>query len=222
MSVLSAAFMLLAFVQVPGEREPDLRVNAIAPFVETDVMFVVQVDLTRADLPGLASRLFDEKPPDPILDVKGSLHVFDALRRAGANELNLFYSVNDIPGLPFAVIPLGEGTDGAEIGRLLRGGAPAVATVHNAVFAGTSAALERVRLAPSPTLRALASRSLSTPKPPPLSSIPHRGRSGNAPFTARALKMKSRSALQSTTNWRIPRRIRFRLPFAAIRRARRS
>ena len=54
----------------------------------------------------------------------------------------------------------------------------------------------------------------------------HQFRIGAAPatrhYTARALKMKSRSALQSTTNWRIPRRIRFRLPFAAIRRARRS
>ena len=157
MSLLSAAFMLLAFGQAPAEPDPDPRVNSIAPFVGTDDMFVVQLDLMRADLPGLASRLFGEKQPGLILDVKGILQVFDALRRAGSKELYLFYSVIDIPGLPFVVVPLGEGTDAAEINRLLRDGGKdspfvrfaAVATVHNAVFAGTFAALERVRLAPA-------------------------------------------------------------------------
>ena len=55
---------------------------------------------------------------------------------------------------PFPVIvPLGEGADAKAIGQLLCGGGtvkgpvtlPTCATVHNAVFAGTNEALERVR-----------------------------------------------------------------------------
>ena len=50
-------------------------------------------------------------------------------------------------------MPLGEGADAKAIGELLCGGGsvkgpvawPTCATIHNAVFAGTNEALERVR-----------------------------------------------------------------------------
>jgi hypothetical protein len=157
MLTISAALMLLSIGQNVGELAHDPRVKAIAPFVGSDVIAVVQLDLSRADLPGLASRLFGEKQPGVIIDVKRIVQAFDALRRAGAKELYVVYDAIDIPGLPFVVVPLVEGANAAEIGRLLHGGGtepslvrlPTSAKVHNAVFAGTTAALERVRFAPA-------------------------------------------------------------------------
>jgi len=82
---------------------------------------------------------------------------FAALRKAEAKEI---YLLGILPELlspstsPFPVIvPLGEGADAKAIGQLLCGGGsvkgpvtlPTCATVHNAIFAGTNEALERVR-----------------------------------------------------------------------------
>ena len=58
-----------------------------------------------------------------------------------------------MPGLPLVVVPLSPGADAAEIGRLFCGGGkekppiafPTCATLHNAVVAGTSSAVDRVR-----------------------------------------------------------------------------
>jgi len=60
-----------------------------------------------------------------------------------------------MPGMPFVVVPLNPGADATAIGRLFCGGGnqpqpiafPTCATIHNAVMAGTPAALERVRSA---------------------------------------------------------------------------
>ena len=62
-------------------------------------------------------------------------------------------NASDMPGPPVAVVPLTPGADAAEIGRLFCGGGkqpppicfPTCATLHNAVMAGTAAALDRVR-----------------------------------------------------------------------------
>src|SRR5271157_140061 len=82
---------------------------------------------------------------------------FAALLKAGAKEL---YVLGILPEVlspstsPFPIIvPLGEGADARAIGQLLCGGGsvkgpvtlPTCAMVHNAVFAGTNEALERVR-----------------------------------------------------------------------------
>ncbi len=69
-----------------------------------------------------------------------------------------------MPGLPLVVVPLSQGADGAEIGRLLCGGGkekspisfPKCATLHNALVAGTSAALDRVRSSQSSSQADLA------------------------------------------------------------------
>jgi len=158
MSTISAALTLLCLCQVPGQQVADPRLKAIAPFVESDVFAVVQLDLVRADLQGLASRVFGDPLPGVLADTKNlTLRWSEALRRAGAKELYLVFSVIDMPGPPFVVVPLVEGADAAEIGRLFLGGGkeppllhlPTCAPVHDAVFAGTHAALDRVRHAPA-------------------------------------------------------------------------
>jgi len=158
MSTISAVLMLLSLGQAPGQPVAEPRIRAIAPFVETDVFAVVQLDLVRADLQGLATRVFGDPPAGVLADTKKiALQWSEALRRAGAKELYLVFSVMDMPGPPFVVVPLVQGADAAEIGRLFCGGGnepPLVkfahcATVHEAVFAGTPAALDRVRRPPA-------------------------------------------------------------------------
>src|SRR5262249_17949129 len=81
----------------------------------------------------------------------------ESLRQAGAKELFVIINLGDMPGLPVVVVPLVPGADGAEVGRLFCGGGPqrpvmhfpTCATIHNAVVAGTPAALERARGAES-------------------------------------------------------------------------
>jgi len=169
MSTISAALLLLCLCQAPGQLAAEGRTKSIAPFVESDVFAVVQLDLVRADLQGLATRAFGDPPPGSLAATsKIALHWSEALRRAGAKELYLVFSVIDMPGPPFVVVPLVEGADAAEIGRLFCGGGkepPLVkfadcATVHDAVFAGTPAALERVRRQPA-VLRAELSASFA-------------------------------------------------------------
>ena len=77
----------------------------------------------------------------------------ERLRRAGARELYVVISLDDLPGPPVVVVPLGPGADAAGIGSVLcgRGGGPApiafaaCATIRDAVVAGAPTALERVR-----------------------------------------------------------------------------
>src|SRR5262249_59500214 len=101
-----------------------------------------------------APRLAAERPPSPVTDALQPWVAWsDALRRAGARELFVVVNLSDMPGMPFVVVPLNPGADATAIGRLFCGGGnqpppiafPTCATIHNAVMAGTPAALERVR-----------------------------------------------------------------------------
>ncbi len=166
MSTISVALLLLTLCQAPGQPVIDPRIKAIAPFVDTDVFAVVQLDLVRTDMQGLATRVFGDPPAGVLANTKKvALQWSEALRRAGAKELYLVFSMLDMPGPPFVVVPLVQGADALGIGQLLCGGGnepplikfPQCGTVHNAVWAGTPAALERVRrplAAPRPELSA--------------------------------------------------------------------
>ena len=155
MTTISTALLLCTLAQAPAPPAADRRVQAIAPFVETDVFAILQIDLARADLQGLAARVAGDAPSGFIADVKKNLEWSGALRKAGASEVYFVFSVIDMPGQPFAVIPLVEGADAAAINRLFAGGGNgprllgfhASATLHNAVVAGSPAAIERARRA---------------------------------------------------------------------------
>jgi len=156
MSTITTALMLLILAQAPAQPVADAGVPAISPFVESDVFAILQLELARADLPGLATRVLGDSPPGMFADVK-NWQWPEALRQAGAKEVYFLFSVNDMPGPPFVVVPLADGADAAAIGRLFEVGGPARrlvgfctwVTVHNAVFAGSPAALERARRAPA-------------------------------------------------------------------------
>jgi hypothetical protein len=165
MTTLSAALTLLVLIQAAAQPAVDPRVQAIAPFAGNDVFGILQVDLSRADLPGLAARVLGDSPPAVIADLKRNLQWSDSLRQAGAREVYFVFSMIDMPGQPFVVVPLVGGADAARITRLFEGdgkgprlfGLHGCGTLHNAVIAGTPAALDRIRrttVAPPPELAA--------------------------------------------------------------------
>ncbi len=165
MPSLCVPLLILALCQDPVVPAADPQVKAISPFVGSDVFAVLQIDLARLNGPDLATRVFGSPQPGTIADVKtATLKLSEDLRRAGAKELDVVYSLIDLPGPPFVVVPLNDRADAKAISSLFaRAGndslltLPASATIHNAVFAGSREALERIRAepgAPRPELSA--------------------------------------------------------------------
>ena len=153
----------MVFVLVPfalfglaTARADDARSRTIAPFLDNDVFAIGRLDLAKVDVDKLAHRLVaDQEQAGEMSQTIAPW--FAALRKAGAKEI---YVLGVLPELmsptnsPFPIIvPLGEGADAKAIGQLLCGGGsvkgpvtlPTCATIHNAVFAGSNEALERVR-----------------------------------------------------------------------------
>ena len=153
MTTISTALTLLILSQAPVQPAADRRVAAIAPFVGNDVFAILEVDLARADLPGLAAGVVGDFPAGLFAGVKNQLQWSDSFRKAGARELYFVFSVIDMPGQPFVVVPLVDGADAAQIDRLFQGdpkgprlfGLHAYGKLHNAAVAGSPAALDRVR-----------------------------------------------------------------------------
>ncbi len=148
------AFAACVLGQVPQPPGDDARARALAPFVDPDVLAVAHLDLARLDVAALATRLAGDHPPGVVAERARLLSaVSEGLKQAGAREIFLVLSLNDLPGPPILAVPLSPGSDAARIGRLLCGGGgassppmfPACATIHDAVVAGTPRAIERVR-----------------------------------------------------------------------------
>ena len=146
------AASLMTCILAQGSDEA--RVQAIAPFVDSGTLVVMELDLARAGLLEVVARLAGDGPASTMADVSKPLLAWsESLRGAGAKEVFVVVNIGDMPGLPVIVVPLVPGSDAAEIGRLLCGGGkqlppvrfPTCGTIHNAVMAGTDAALERVR-----------------------------------------------------------------------------
>jgi hypothetical protein len=149
MSTISAAFALMILAQAPAQPVADARVQAIAPFIDNDVFAILQVDLARTDLQGLAERVLGGSPPVFVDNIKRSLQWSELLRKAGARDVYFVFSMIDMPGLPFVVVPLTAGADAGQISRVFQGGSPVSATRHNAVIAGMPATVDRVGRAPA-------------------------------------------------------------------------
>ncbi|WP_169977411.1 DUF1559 family PulG-like putative transporter [Tautonia rosea] len=146
---------ILAATMLPPPEDP--RAGAIAPFVGAEVFAVLHVDLVSLDLDDLADRVLSGVlEPGEIDEAKAGVVAWvEALRGAGAETLYVLVEPKDLPGLPVVVVPLVEGADGEAIGRILCGNAegeppvawPTCAILRGAVFAGSDAALERIRTA---------------------------------------------------------------------------
>jgi hypothetical protein len=147
------SLLILALCQDPAAPAAEPQVKAISPFVGSDVFAVLQIDLARLNGPDLATRVFGSPQPEMMADAKtATLKLTEDLRRAGARELSIVYSLIDLPGPPFVVVPLNDGADAKAISSLFARADkdsffryPATATVQNAVFGGSHEALERIR-----------------------------------------------------------------------------
>jgi len=129
--------------------------QSLAPFLDDEATAVIRLDLTKLDVPKTASRLLG-----PLVDeaqTAAKIQTIQAwsssIRKAGATELYLIVGMNNFPSPPSVVIPLKAGADAKQISQALCGGGaekpiyawPTCAVVHDAVFAGTAEAIERIR-----------------------------------------------------------------------------
>jgi hypothetical protein len=130
--------------------------QSLAPFLDDEATAVVRLDLTKLDVPKTAGRLLgpiavegQQIAPEVLTIQKWT----EAIRKAGGTELFLIFGLSNFQNLPSVVVPLPAGADAKQIGEVLCGGSPVkfrhawptCAVVHDAVFAGTPEALERVR-----------------------------------------------------------------------------
>lgn len=156
MNTSKVLFISIALFGLAGARADDARSRAITPFLDNDVFAVGRLDLEKVDVEKLGHLLVTDQEQAGEMSQKIAPWIA-ALRKAGAKEL---YVLGILPELlspsssPFPlIVPLGEGADANAIGQLLCGAGgvkgpvalPTCATVHNAVFAGTNEALDRVR-----------------------------------------------------------------------------
>jgi prepilin-type processing-associated H-X9-DG protein len=149
--------LLLTLVSAGAAPAADSRAQSVAPFVGPEVAIVVHLDLARTDLTATGRRVLGDFMDEEKVAQSTKLLTdwVASMRQAGARDLFILVDPADMPGPPFAVVPLVDGADARSIGQLLCGGGsakpifpwPTCATIHNAVFAGTQVSLERVKLA---------------------------------------------------------------------------
>ena len=77
---------------------------------------------------------------------KMALQWSQGLKASGAKELYVLFSIIDMPGQPFVVVPLAEGAQAEGIARTIHA---EPAPIHNAIVSGTPEALARIRRAPA-------------------------------------------------------------------------
>ena len=171
-SSLSIALLL----SLSGSVASDRLAQEIAPFLNEEVAIVVHADLESLDVDRIArpilGRLVDETE---VGEGSGNFTKWvTALKQAGAKDLYILVNPVDMPGPPIAIVPFGPGADANMIGQILCGGGkdktryswPTCATIRNAVFAGTTAALDRARRAveaPRSELKAAFAASVEGP-----------------------------------------------------------
>jgi prepilin-type processing-associated H-X9-DG protein len=143
MSTSLAALVLVALGQVPSAPAPDPRVKAIAPFVSSDVFAVIQVDVAKLDVRKLSATIGgDSQTFVPARGMKMAQALSEGLKSAGAKELYVVFSIIDMPGQPFLVVPLADGAQAEGIARAIHA---EPTPIHNAIVSGRPEALARLR-----------------------------------------------------------------------------
>jgi len=154
---------LALFATSLSAQEAHPKAEAIAPFVGDEVVAVAHFDLEALAPSAFARRVLEGVLPDEEIKAatEGLESWLAALRDAGGTDLYVLLTPVDlvIPTAwlnrpPAVVVSLDQGTDPEAIAALLSGDRrpswQVSATVHDAVFAGTPAALDRVGREPPP------------------------------------------------------------------------
>jgi prepilin-type processing-associated H-X9-DG protein len=138
-----------------GARADDPRAEAVAPFLDADVMMICRINVKTLDVEKLAGRLVEDQASAAMLTGRIAPWL-SALRKAGASDLYLLAGPSNVPPAgtspPSAVVTLAPGADADAVGKLLCGGGevpppcawPTCAKVHGAVFAGSNEQVERL------------------------------------------------------------------------------
>jgi hypothetical protein len=154
---LAIALALALAAPAAAADTADARARAVAPFLDEQTVAVARFDLTTVDADALLTVLgaFGQIDADEVQDLKKSTERWlGDFRKAGGKDLYLVFSLADVPNVPFVIVPLGAGADARALAGLLdlRAVQPgAREKLGDVVFAGTRAALERVRaLKPTP------------------------------------------------------------------------
>ena len=113
------AFAACALGQTPQPTGDGARARAVAHFVDPDVVAVVQLDLARVNIGRRRCAWRAIARPAWPPNEQAPVALTEGLRQAGAQEVYVVVSLDDLPGLPVLVAPLIPGSDAARIGRLL-------------------------------------------------------------------------------------------------------
>jgi hypothetical protein len=123
--------------------------KTIAPYLDEETFAVARLDLTKIDADALAKALVDlgGVPADEATDAKEMADRWvGALKRAGGKEVFAVFSFADFPRAPFAVVPLGEGTNVKALTAVLNlSGVQGEKVGDNLLFAGSPEVLKRLR-----------------------------------------------------------------------------
>ena len=145
--------LLLALGSIEAQAA-DARAEAVAPFLDADVVMVARINIDSFDVEKLTGRLVEDQASAAMF-TNGFAPWLAALRKAGARDLYLLGRLENLPAPgaapPSAVVTLTRTGDADAVGKLLRGGrearAPfawtASARIHGAVFAGSDEAVRR-------------------------------------------------------------------------------
>ena len=77
---------LTALGQAPDQPSADSRVKAIAPFVDSGVIAVLHLDLTRGDFPAIVARLSGGPVPSVFADASKPLLAWSGSLRTSRRE----------------------------------------------------------------------------------------------------------------------------------------
>jgi hypothetical protein len=114
-------------------RADDPRTQAIAAFLDDDVIGVMRIDLARVDVEKIARRVAAD-PEQAAAMSQAVSPWFAALRTAGAKDLYLLINLTDMMNPehapPSAIVPLASGVEARGIGQLLCGGGPGCSGRH--------------------------------------------------------------------------------------------
>jgi hypothetical protein len=142
--------------------EADARARAVSPYLDAQAIALARVDVARIDLDAVMSKVAElGKIEAKLLALfKREMGRWSAdFKNAGGKDLYFVFSLTDLPGAPFLVVPVDANADVEAIKGLLLGGKPgereqrfplpiaieAVEKLDQALVAGSKTVLARVR-----------------------------------------------------------------------------
>jgi len=151
----SAAFVLFLTAALPAAAadrkfDADAKAKAIAPFIDEQTVAVLHADLDAIDLDAMlkkADKIGKFEPKDKETAKAAAAEVLDALKKAGAHDYYMVFSLADVPqSEPFSVIPVAKNGDPKAVADMLKKmyAGPGTADLNGCVVGAAAGTLERL------------------------------------------------------------------------------